>query len=389
MTTSQRLMLTLKPTKVFAKSALSAAIGLSITFAVTTLTVTARADDYADMQKLMRASQWAEAVNFADKALPAKPKDAQLRFMKGVALSEQGKTADAITLFTKLTEDFPELPEPYNNLAVLYANQSQYDKARAALEMAIRTHPSYATAHENLGDVYAKLASQAYTKALQLDGANNAAQGKLNLIRDMFSARPTTSQVKPGATAAATVAAATAQAAAAKPAPPPVVVAQAPAPTPPAAPVPTPAPAPAAAPKPVAATPPPAPTPAPTPAPPTAPVAAASADDKAAVMNAVNTWAQAWSAKDLNSYFGAYTQGYATPGTSHAKWQEDRRARIEGKKSIAVKINEPSVDVAGDTATVRFKQTYQSDQLDTTSRKTLVLTRSNGRWLIKQESSGG
>ena len=87
---------------------------------------------------------------------------------------ESGKPTDAIATFTKLTEDYPELPEPYNNLAVLYAGQSQFDKARAALEMAIRTNPSYATAHENLGDVYAKLASQAYNKALQLDAANAA-----------------------------------------------------------------------------------------------------------------------------------------------------------------------------------------------------------------------
>ena len=79
--------------------------------------------------------------------------------MKGLILTEQGKPADAIKIFTGLTEDYPELPEPYNNLAVLYASQGQYDKARTALEMSIRTHPSYATAHENLGDIYAKMAS--------------------------------------------------------------------------------------------------------------------------------------------------------------------------------------------------------------------------------------
>jgi tetratricopeptide (TPR) repeat protein len=49
-----------------------------------------------------------------------------------------------MAVFSKLTEDYPELPEPYNNLAVLYAQQKQYDKARTALEMAIRIHPGYA-----------------------------------------------------------------------------------------------------------------------------------------------------------------------------------------------------------------------------------------------------
>src|SRR5204862_2623498 len=113
--------------------------------------------------------------------------DAQARFLKGLIYTQQGKTAEAIKIFTSLTEDYPDLPEPYNNLAVLYAGQGQYEKARQALEMAIRTHPSYATAHENLGDIYAKMASQAYDKALQLDRSNQAAQGKLNLIKDLFS----------------------------------------------------------------------------------------------------------------------------------------------------------------------------------------------------------
>ncbi len=66
-------------------------------------------------------------------------------------------------------------------------SQGQYDKARNALEMAIRTHPSYATAHENLGDIYAKMASQAYDKALQIDRGNATAQTKLNLIKELFS----------------------------------------------------------------------------------------------------------------------------------------------------------------------------------------------------------
>src|SRR5258706_15112 len=106
---------------------------------------------------------------------------------KGLILAEQNKVAEAIEVFTALARDYPELPEPYNNLAVLYANQGQYEKARQQLEMSIRTHPSYATAYENLGDVYTKLASQAYDKALQFDSSNSAAKNKLSLIRDLMS----------------------------------------------------------------------------------------------------------------------------------------------------------------------------------------------------------
>jgi Flp pilus assembly protein TadD len=146
-----------------------------------------RADEYGDVNQLLRSGRHQEALARADQYLAARPKDAQMRFLKGVVQTDAGRTNDAIATYQKLTEDFPELPEPYNNLAVLYAGQAQFDKARAALEMAIRNNPGYSTAHENLGDVYAKLASQAYSRALQLDAGNTAVPSKLALIRELFS----------------------------------------------------------------------------------------------------------------------------------------------------------------------------------------------------------
>ena len=148
----------------------------------------AQADELQDVNQLFKEGQFDRALDRVNAYLATRPKDARGRFLKGIILTEQNKPNDAIKIFTELTQDFPELPEPYNNLAVLYASQGQYDKAKVALEMAIRTHPSYATAHENLGDIYAKMASQAYDKALQLDKSNTTAQTKLNLIRELFPA---------------------------------------------------------------------------------------------------------------------------------------------------------------------------------------------------------
>lgn len=152
----------------------------------------ARAQNNAlrEVNQLLRQGQMDKALERVDAYLVAQPKEARGRFLKGLILTEQNKPAEAIKVFTSLTEDYPELPEPYNNLGVLYASQGQYDKARNALEMAIRTHPSYATAHENLGDIYARMAEQSYDKALQLDRSNASAQTKLKLIRDLFSANP-------------------------------------------------------------------------------------------------------------------------------------------------------------------------------------------------------
>jgi Flp pilus assembly protein TadD len=150
--------------------------------------VAARADEQADVTQLMRSGQHAQALARAEQYLAGKPRDPQMRFLKGVVQSEMGRSADAIATFTQLSQDYPELPEPYNNLAVLYAAQSQFDKARAALEMAVRTNPGYAVAHENLGDVYARLATQSYSRAQQLDPAGTSASTKLALIRQLLTA---------------------------------------------------------------------------------------------------------------------------------------------------------------------------------------------------------
>ncbi len=145
------------------------------------------ADESGDVSQLLRAGKLTEAMTRVEAYLVSKPNDPQMRFLKGVIQRNSGKQAEAIATFAKLTQDYPELPEPYNNLAVLYAGQGQFDKARATLEMAIRTNPNYATAHENLGDVFARLASEAYSKALQLDRGNTSVPTKLAVIRELFS----------------------------------------------------------------------------------------------------------------------------------------------------------------------------------------------------------
>jgi ketosteroid isomerase-like protein len=326
----------------------------------------ARADDLADVQQLLKSGNSAEALKRAEQFLSGQPRDAQMRFLKGVALAEQNRAADAAGVFLKITEDHPELPEPYNNLAVLYANQGQYDKARTALEMAIRTNPSYATAYENLGDVYAKLASQAYSKALQVDAGNTAVAPKLALIRDLFSPIPG-GRAMSAAAAVPSRPIASARPAAPAPASPAAAIAEA---------------APAAAP-PVQA--PPA---AAGPAAQAAPADPPTGDLRADVGAAIQAWAQAWSNKDLDTYFAAYTLDYPA-GPSRAAWQEDRRAKILGKTRIKVTVTGLVVTSRSSSrATARFKQGYAADTLNVSSRKTLHLIKSGDKWLIEKESVG-
>lgn len=146
----------------------------------------ARADELTDVQRLHYAGQSAAAMQRADQFLATRPKDPQMRFLKGVMLSDSHLDAQAIEQFQKLADDYPDLAEPYNNLATLYAAAGDYAKARATLEQALRTNPGYATAHENLGDVYAALAGQSYARALQLEPKNVTVTPKLALVRELY-----------------------------------------------------------------------------------------------------------------------------------------------------------------------------------------------------------
>jgi len=289
----------------------------------------AQGDGLQEANQLFKQKQLDRALDRVNAYLKTQPKDARGRFLKGMILADQNKPNDAITVFTELTQDFPELPEPYNNLAVLYASQGQYDKARSALEMAIRAHPNYATAHENLGDIYAKMAGQAYDKALQLDRGNAAAQTKLNLIQKLFPDSP-----RPAKPAAAMTPAAVATTRSAP--------------------------------------------------------AGESAQDPDAVLIAVTGWAKAWSDNDVSGYLAHYASDFQTPGgMSRDDWESQRKARIVKPRRIEVEIESPKVLFNKDgRVTVTFHQHYRSDELKVTSAKTLVMVKAGDKWLIQQERAG-
>ncbi|MGA8033751.1 MAG: tetratricopeptide repeat protein, partial [Casimicrobiaceae bacterium] len=137
-----------------------------------------------EAQGLLERKQYDEAIEKLDKLTAEQPREPQARFIKGVALTDEGKTEEAIAQFQALVADFPELPEPRNNLAVLYAKKGEYALARDELERAVQTAPDYAIAHENLGDVYARLAQVQYERVVALDKRNRSAPAKLKLIRE-------------------------------------------------------------------------------------------------------------------------------------------------------------------------------------------------------------
>jgi tetratricopeptide (TPR) repeat protein len=305
------------------------------------LSLTVGADEIQDINKLFKQNQHAEALKRVDAYLTNKPNDAQARFLKGLILTTQLKTNDAIEIFLSLTEDYPELPEPYNNLAVLYAGQGQYDKAKIALERAIHNHPNYATAQENLGDIYAKMASQAYVRALQLDRNNTATQTKLALINDLFS-KNKLSTAKPQAAAAGA--------------------------TPLLSKVATAVPEPALSTKPA--------------------IVKKLADyNSAEVLKTLHEWVDVWSSQNIKNYLDFYAIDFKTPnGESRDQWEKDSKVRISTPKYIEINISNEKVSFSDEShATITFHQSYRSDYLNTSFDKIMRLVKLNNKWLIQEE----
>ncbi len=276
------------------------------------------------------------ALKTLDRYLAGAPQDAEARFTRGLVLVKLNKTEDAIKVFADLTRDYPQLPEPYNNLAVLYAQQGDYEKARDALEAALATHPAYATAHENLGDIYAALAGAAYNRAVMLDANNQAVRYKQNLI----------SQLDTGISSAAAAGAASIAAAAPAPAVAPVVA--------------------------TVATPLPSPT---------------SNADAAGVTSALQAWAKAWSTRDVNAYLAQYAPDFVPEGgLSRAAWEQQRRDRIARPSRISVRALNPEVSKIGDDRVrVTFVQEYQSDTFSDQVSKVLEFKSSAEGWKIVRE----
>ena len=313
------------------------------------LPVLAAAPAVQEAQTLLNQGDYKGALDRLDRYLATSPQDAEARFSRGLVLVKLNRTDEAIKVFADLTRDYPQLPEPYNNLAVLYAQKGDYEKARDALEAALATHPAYATAHENLGDIYSALAGAAYNRALQLDQGNQAVRYKLSLINQLGNG--------PGGYA-------------------PAGTTSLPAGTPKSESIGSP-PA-ATAPAPVAAA----------PAPAAAPVAAPADTDKAAVADTLNGWAKAWSSKNVDGYLSYYAADFEPEGGgSRAQWEAQRRERVAKPSRINVRALNPQLSrIDAHRVRVSFIQDYTSDTINDKVKKTVELSNSSGSWKIVRET---
>ncbi|MCX7627238.1 MAG: tetratricopeptide repeat protein [Methylophilaceae bacterium] len=359
------------------------------------LPVTANAVDPVDeIDKLAKKGQRLQALEKIDAFLGSQPKDAwgrnitQMRFRKGMLLAELKRMDEAIQVFTKLIQDYPDLPEPYNNLAVLYAEQGRLEEARETLERALRTDTAYALAHRNLGEIYARLAAQAYDQVLQTSkggrptavlikelcdnygrvakqsvGRQHVEGDRLSMLSDIPKSR-TSASGRPRRIEIDEMA---------------IEVTEAPR-LPPAFIDPgrqdesatsaiEPSSKPTMQQEPRSET----------------------VQQEQAILAAVRAWAAAWSRQDVSTYLAHYAKGFRTPnGQSRGEWEKLRRERLQKPRRIRVTVESPRVTLRDEVhATVTFRQRYHSDGLQTTTRKTLLMIKSGGKWLIEEERLGG
>ncbi len=326
---------------------------ISICLSILCVAASYAQSSYDEIQLLINQGQFKNALNLTEDELASNKSDIKLQFMKGLILTRLDQFSEAEQVFIQLTTDNPDLPEPFNNLAVVYAAQGKYVEAEAALKNAINTHPSYATAHENLGDIYAKMASRAYNQALELDTSNRTAREKLSLVNELISAPPETIASKKEAVAVTAT-------------PEPEII---------TIPVKT-GPVTAKTQAKVAAA-----------EPDKTNVEEANAQNRIDVDSSLKNWVNAWSAQDVDTYLATYAQEFIPPQRlSRSEWEEDRRIRLRKPGFIKITISNVKINLHGkDYAEIKFTQAYQSNTYSDKVKKELLMRKIADKWLITQE----
>ena len=274
---------------------------------------------------LLKQGKYENAESIIKETIEYNLNNPEILFYRGIIQTNLGKTNQAIDTFRDLTERFPELPEPFNNLAVLYAEKGQFRLAKEILEQAIKTNPSYLTAHINLGDIFTKMASEAYNKALEIDKSNNIAITKLSMITQLFNYNPNTKNtiidsVKPKEQ---------------------VKITKLP-----------------------------------------------KKELRKIILNSIENWKTAWESKNMEDYFDSYSSTFIYPNNmTKSEWKKYRANRILPKKIINISISNIKFKFEKEKIQTTFTQNYKSGRLNQTSNKILTFVGENERWLILEETS--
>ena len=278
-----------------------------------------------EIKLLLKNGSYNSAKTLVDDQIKDNLNNPELLFYRGIIETNLGENNKAIDTFRELTERFPELPEPFNNLAVLYAEKGQFRLSKEILEQAIKTNPSYLTAHINLGDIYTKMASEAYNKALEIDKTNNVAITKLSMITQLFNYQPNTKNTTIKLVNTKTK---------------------------------------------------------------SQDIKLSKKEIEKKVLDAIENWKTAWEEKNMANYLSAYSLNFNYPNEmSKLQWEKYRTSRIISKKTINILIASIKLKFKKEKVIATFTQNYKSGKLNQTSNKTLIFSREKDQWVILEEIS--
>ena len=267
------------------------------------------------------------ALEKIKKRLRSSPGEPRLLFYKGVTEAKVNQIDEAINTYNDLINRHPNLPEPYNNLAVIYAERQELDLAKETLEKAIKTNSSYSVAHVNLGDIYTQMATNAYNMAFEIDKDNKIAKNKLKLITELFNYRPNTNEksIAIGKLEKENI----------------VIITR------------------------------------------------SKSTDKKNIIKRIEAWKTSWEDKDLDLYFDSYSENFKYPNQMNQnQWESYRRDRIVNKKDISINISNIKLKFKKDIIHAVFYQEYKSTGYQQKSKKTLFFEFQSDDWKIIEEFSG-
>lgn len=163
------------------------ALGTLGTYAATDLENDAKelkANEYPEaVATLIRHGNYKKALQYIDEGLALNANSVQLKFQKCVVLEREGRETEAMSHYESLIRFYPEIAEPYNNLANILIHKGDYEKAEGLLKNAIRMKNSYALAYENLGKLYLLKSKEAFREAKE-KGQN--VQSYINGINELL-----------------------------------------------------------------------------------------------------------------------------------------------------------------------------------------------------------
>lgn len=152
------------------------------------LAATMQNSDFSvQVERLLRNGRAPQALELAEIGIKRNPRNAQLVFQKAVALETMERTEEAAKVLRSLIADYPEIPEPYNNLAGIYSREGNLTRAEELLVKALALRPNFALAHTNLGNLYLAKAKNAYSSAIKTGGNKEKLNANIRAIDKLLA----------------------------------------------------------------------------------------------------------------------------------------------------------------------------------------------------------